>query len=126
MAYADFLVCFLSPCSTCESPLSLLCFKLTEVSIFSSILLSSLLFPLVGDDDFSLLILCDFVGDDDDDDDGCFSVAVVAVAFSVDSLVAFLIDFAVTAFVRGSSVVFWETFSFLLWSTPLYPCRGGP
>ena len=34
LACANFFVCFLSPCSTCESPLSLLRFKLTEVSIF--------------------------------------------------------------------------------------------
>ena len=71
---------------------------------FSSILFSSL-FPLVGDDDFSLLVVCGFVGDDDDDDGG-FSVAVVAVAFSVDTLVAFLVGFAVAAFVGGSSLVF--------------------
>ena len=81
--------------------------------IFSSLLFPlvgdddfpSLLFPLVGDDDFSLLVLCDFFGVDDDDD-GCFSVVVVAFAFSVDALVTFLMDFAVAAFVGGTSVVF--------------------
>ena len=78
----DFLVCFLSPSSTCESPLSLLRLRLTEISIFSSILFS--FFPLVGDD-FSLSVVIGFVGDDD----GGFSIAVVAVAFSVVALVAF-------------------------------------
>ena len=122
MACANFLVCFLSPCSTCESPLSLLRFKLTEVSILSSILFSSLLFPLVGDDDFSLLVLCDFVGVDDDD--GCFSVVVVAFAFSVTTLVAFLMDFAVAAFVGGSSVVFLGDFFFFTWVHPSSSLSG--
>ena len=89
----------LSPSSTCESPLSLLCLRLTEVSIFSFILFSSF-FPLIGDDAFSLSVVFGFV-----DDDGGFSVAVVAVAFSV-ALVAFFVSFAVAAFVGGSSVVF--------------------
>ena len=118
MVCDDFLVCFLSPCSTCESPLSLLRFKLTEISIFSSILFSSL-FPLVGDNDFSLLVVCGFIDDDDD-----FSVAVVAVAFSVDTLVAFLVDFAVAAFVGGSSVVFLGDFFFFTWVHPSSSLSG--
>ena len=117
MSCDDFLVCFLSPCSTCESPLSLLCFKLTEVSIFSSILFSSLPFPLVGDD-FSLLVLCGFVGDDD----GGFSVAVVA--FSVDTLAAFLVGFALAAFVGASSVVFLGDFFFFTWVHPSSSLSG--
>ena len=113
---------FSSPSSTCESPLSLLRLRLTEVSIFSSILFSSF-FPLVGDDDFFLSGVVGFVGDDDDDDSG-FSVAVVAVAFSVVALVAFFVSFAVAAFVGGSSVVFLGDFFFFTWVHPSSSLSG--
>ena len=86
----------------------------------------SLLFPLVGDDDFSLLVLCDFVGVDDDDD-GCFSVVVVVVvafAFSVDALVTFWMDFAVAAFVGGTSVVFLGDLFFFTWVHPSSSLSG--
>ena len=80
-------------------------------------------FPLVGYDDFSLLVLCGFVGDDDDDD-GSFSVAVVAVAFSVHTLVAFFVGFAVAAFVGRSSVGFLGYFFFFTWVHPSSSLSG--
>ena len=53
-------------------------------------------------------------------------VVVVAFAFSVDALVTFLMDFAVAAFVGGTSVVFLgRPFSFFTWvGHPLFILVG--
>ena len=65
-----------------------------------------------------------FVGEADDDDESGFSVAVVAVAFSVVVLLAFFVNFAVAVFVGGSSVGFWGDFFFLTWVHPSSSLSG--
>ena len=111
-------MCFFSPPSFCESPLSLRLFRLTDTSIHS---VSLLVFSLF----LSLVFIA--VADDDDagcvfavaDDAGCCCFAVVVVDLVVTVVVA------VVGFVLVG--VFFFCFSlFVPGSTPLHLYRGGP